>query len=122
VEAGDFCQSAWVIQTFQHLGQCEVESGVLCKEAHIVVVHLYFFNRCCQSKIDGPVVDWLIPTLGPYKVSIPIGFLVVYKGECNESGTVIDLERGMSWGFSPSEPWVTRVTIFQSQQALEDIF
>ena len=111
-EAGDFHQSAWVIQTFQCLGQHKIESGVLCEEAHIVVIHLYSFDRCCWSKMDRLIVDQLILTLSPYKVSIPIGFLIVYKGECDETGTIINLERGVSWGFSPSEPQVTRVTIF----------
>ena len=57
-------------------------------------------------------MDRSIPTLGPYKVSIPIGFLITDVGECDEMGTVIDLERGVSWGFGPSELRVTRVTVF----------
>ena len=111
-EARDFRQGAWVIQTFQHLGQCKIESEVLREEAHIIVVHLYSFNRCCQSEVDGPVMDWLIPTFGPYKVSIPICFLIADKGERDETGTIINLEGGISRGFGPLEPRVTGVTIF----------
>ena len=109
-EARDFCQGARVVQTFQCLGQCKIESGVLHKEAHIVVVHLYSFDRCCQSEMDRPVMYGLIPTLGPYKVSIPIGLLIMDIGERYEMGTVIDLERGVSRCFGPSEPQVTGVT------------
>ena len=63
-----------------------------------------------------------IPTFGPYKVSIPVRFLIVDVGECDKMGTVIDLERGVSWGFSPSEPGVTGVTILQYRQVLENVF
>ena len=72
--------------------------------------------------MDRLVVDQLIPTLGLYKVSIPICFLIADKGEHDETRTVIDLEGGMSWGFGPSEPWMTGVTIFQDWQVLEDFF
>ena len=58
-----------------------------------------------------PVMYGPIPTLSPYKVSIPVRFLIADIGECDETGTIIDLEGGMSWGFGPSEPRVTRVTI-----------
>ena len=94
-----FRQCAQVIQTFQRLGQHKIESGVLREEAHIIVVHLYSFDRRCQSKMDGPVMYGPIPTLGPYKVSIPVGFLIVDIGECDETGTIINLEGGMSRGF-----------------------
>ena len=82
---GDFCQCAQVVQTFQRLGQRKIESGVLCKEAHIIVVCLYSFDRCCWSEMDGPVMNGLILTLGPYKVSIPICFLIADIGEHNQS-------------------------------------
>ena len=96
VEAQYFRQCAWVVQTFQRLGQCKVKSGILCEETHIVVVHLYSFNRCCRSEMDRPVVDGSIPTLGPYKVSIPVRFLITDVGECDEMGAVVNLEGGMS--------------------------
>ena len=61
--------------------------------------------------MDGPVVYRPIPTLGPYKVSIPVRFLIADIGERDKTGTVVNLERGMSRGFGLSEPWVTGVTI-----------